>query len=88
MSAARKSTLRPLCSSGKLGDRSKTGLTFGRVDHSCLGIEEEVEGAGVDGLDGLDCEGTNDQVEGELEYKSRKEPEEVMGRPDQPQTPT
>ena len=64
----------PLCSSGKLGDRSKTGLVFGRVDHSCL--------KGVDGAedDGLDCEGINDQEEGELEYKSRKEPEEVIGR--------
>ena len=49
-------------------------------------MEDELEG---DELDELDCEGMNDQEEGELEYKSRNEPEEAIGRPwDRLQPPT
>lgn len=41
-------------------------------------MEDELEG---EELEELDCEGMNDQEEGELEYKSRNEPEEAIGRP-------
>jgi hypothetical protein len=41
-------------------------------------MEEEV---GIAEDDGFGCGGMNDHEEDELEYKSRNEPEEVIGRP-------
>ena len=42
-----------------------------RVDHSCLGMVEELEGGG----DVFEDEGRKDQDDGELPYRSRSEPE-------------